>query len=705
MKACPECGVENTDDASFCRACTAFLEWDPEPAPVLPPRPSPVTPAALERPPAPPTAGAVPPSPSGPVPQPPTGAVRPPPAAAGPPPATRTPAPTPPARTPAPEPAASPAITVTLQGLSDSRRLAEQRDRDDLVARLDDARRQLGRRTMTVALVGEFKKGKSTLVNALLQTAVCPVDADIVTVVPTLVRYGPTPRVVALFEKPGEEAVHTEVPLDAIAELASENGNPANARKLRSLEIELPHRLLKSGLCLVDTPGVGGLDSAHGIVTLGVLDQVDGILFVTDASAELNQPELTFLKLALERCPVAACVITKTDLHPHWRDIARRNRGHLAAAEIDIPVIEVSSFLRLRSARHPDLLEESGFRALVEFLGKSVAQRATTAATTAAVQEVVFVTRQLAHEVAAEQTVLAAPATAEQVVADLTTARNRAAGLASPTASWQQVLTDGVQDLVSDVQHDLQERLRGVLREAEGLIEHADPKDSWDDIEEWLRRQAVTAAMANYDRLKAQATDLAAYVAESFDLEAGQAVSLDRIVPPRDFQNLSLASVETLRAPGGRLGSVLITTRTAVLIPMALFSIGTGLLGAVVMLPVSLALFGGIGQKLIRDERKRQVAHRQQQAKAAARKFVDEVSFIMNKETQDALRKTQRQLRDDFQLRAAAIHRSSVVAVGAATRAATVSASERDGRVAQLDAQSRLIQDVSQHLTSVGTRG
>ncbi|MEO5833996.1 MAG: dynamin family protein [Nakamurella sp.] len=598
-------------------------------------------------------------------------------------------------------------VAGTLQVLADGRRLAERRHREDLVAQLDAARSRLGERTMTVALVGEFKKGKSTLVNALLQTAVCPVDADVVTVVPTMICYGETPSAIAHFEKVGQsdQPVSTAVPIESIAEFVSEIGNPGNARHLRSLEIRLPHRLLKSGLRLIDTPGVGGLDSAHGIVTLGVLDQVDGIIFVTDASAELNQPELTFLRSALERCPQAACVMTKIDLYPHWRRIRARNAAHLTAAGLDLPLIAVSSFLRLRARRRPELLTESGFTALVEFLGRSVAGRANTAATQVAAQQADFVATQLAHEVRAEQAVLVEPARAEELVEELTSARNRAAGLASPTASWQQVLTDGVQDLVADVQHDLQERLRAVLRDAEALIDRADPKDSWDDVEEWLRRQAVTAAIANYDALKEQATDLARYVAESFDLEAGQAISWESLAPPEGLQQLSLASVETLRAPGGRLGSMLMATRTAVFVPMALFGVAGSLLGAVVMVPVTLILVGGIGQKLIRDERKRQIAHRQQQARAAARRFVDEVGFIMNKETQDALRRTQRQLRDDFQQRAAAIHRSSVSALDVAARAARMTGADRRDRVAELSAQTTALSAISRTLQSAVSRG
>ena len=95
-------------------------------------------------------------------------------------------------------------------------------------------------------------------------------------------------------------------------------------------------------------------------------------------------------------------------------------------------------------------------------------------------------------------------------------------------------------------------------------------------------------------------------------------------------------------------------------------------------------LAAGIGQKIIRDEKKRQVAHRRQQAKIAARRYVEEVGFIMNKESRDALRRTQRLLRDDFQLRAMTLHRSSVSALGAARQAMQLSGADRAARVSQL---------------------
>lgn len=581
------------------------------------------------------------------------------------------------------------------------------RNRPDLAEQLDTAQVRLERRSIAVAVVGEFKRGKSTLINALLQTAVCPTDADVVTVVPTVVRYGEEVSATAYVEPTGEstELTTEPVPVDAIKDFVSEDGNPGNRRTLRSVEVRLNHRMLRSGLCLTDTPGVGGLDSAHGIITMSALDVAQAVIFVTDASQELTAPELDFLRSALERCPLAACVITKTDLYPEWRRIAETDRGHLRRAGIDIPVIAVSSFLRLRARRQPELLAESGFIELVEYLARDVVGTANSSAAASAAQDVQFVAGQLGKEIAAERTVIDKPEQAEAVVEKLRDEGRRAARLISPTATWQQVLSDGMQDLVANVEHDLQERLRGVLRESEGIIDRGDPKDAWDDVQVWLRKEVVGAAVANFDLLSEQAQDLASEVAVRFSLEAGESFALDTDAPAEALSGLNLASAESLAAPGGRLGSMLLATRTAVFIPMLLFGVAGSLLGAVIMAPLATVLAAGIGQKLIRDEKKRQIAHRRQQAKMSTRKYIEEVGFIMNKETRDALRRTQRHLRDVFALRATSLQRSSSNALAAATKAAQLPADERRLRAAVLAAESAEVQDVGAKARTLSASG
>ena len=60
------------------------------------------------------------------------------------------------------------------------------------------------------------------------------------------------------------------------------------------------------------------------------------MLFVSDASQEYTEPEIQFLRHAMRISPNVACVLTKTDLYPQWRQVEELNRAHLAAIDPDI---------------------------------------------------------------------------------------------------------------------------------------------------------------------------------------------------------------------------------------------------------------------------------------------------------------------------------------------------------------------------------
>src|SRR5699024_7107417 len=72
---------------------------------------------------------------------------------------------------------------------------------------------------------------------------------------------------------------------------------------------------------------------------------------------------------------------------------------------------------------------------------------------------------------------------------------------------------------------DLQQRLRTVLREAEGVIDAGDPQEVWSDTETWLRRQVAGAAVQNRELLESRARELAQDIADHFEL-AGEAFAL-----------------------------------------------------------------------------------------------------------------------------------------------------------------------------------
>jgi hypothetical protein len=138
---------------------------------------------------------------------------------------------------------------------------------------------------------------------------------------------------------------------------------------------------------------------------------------------------------------------------------------------------------------------------------------------------------------------------------------------------------------------------------------------------------------------------------------------------------------------------------------MIAFSIVSALITPVVAIGIAATLGAGIGGKLLKDERKRQRTYRQQQAKAAVRRYIDEVAFVMNNDTRDSLRKTQRQLRDDFQERAGLIHRSATAALTAADRTAKLPPAEQSARAVQLSAENDRLRSMRSGLREVALAG
>jgi hypothetical protein len=245
-----------------------------------------------------------------------------------------------------------------------------------------------------------------------------------------------------------------------------------------------------------------------------------------------------------------------------------------------------------------------------------------------------------------------------------------------------------VQDLVADVEHDLQARLRRVLKDVRDVIDRSDPRDTWPDTGAWLRKQSAEAGIANRDLLMGRANELIDAVAARFSLESGDAVEVQLDHMSHSLEALALPTASTFSMPGGRLGSLLVTARTTALLPMLAVSLIGGPIPTIALAGAALVAATGLGAKLFRDEGRRQRGYRQQQAKAAAAKFIDEAAFEMNKETRDSLRRTQRLLRDEFQSRAQAIQASATGALKAAERATSLDPDHQRRRSSELDAQT-----------------
>ncbi|HEY7593041.1 MAG TPA: dynamin family protein [Actinophytocola sp.] len=564
--------------------------------------------------------------------------------------------------------------------------------RTDLEDRLRQSRYRLRTGRVRVLVVGEFKQGKSLLVNGLVRAPVCPVFDDVATSVPTVVRYAEKPtaalvRVLEVSDDGDPERAKTErveLPIEELGQHIAETGNPGNREGWRQAEIGLPRALLAGGLEIVDTPGVGGLNSVHGAATMAELPSADAVLFVSDASQEYTAPELEFLRQATKACPNVLCVLSKADLYPEWERIAELDRGHLAAESIAADLLVVSSALRVHAIRTGDDAadEESGFPVLISYLREQVVAQADLLARRSTAHDIVAVTEQLATALLAERTSYTDPEQAEHVIRELTEAKAHAAALKERSARWQHTLSDGVADLNADIDYDLRDRMRDIVREAEEEVNKAgDPKKIWDQLAGWVEQEVSAAVAANFLWTAQRARWLAGQVAEHF---SGGADLLPKI---RTGHEDPLAGIQAMELRSGEpfgVGQKALSGLRGGYIGVLMFGMLGTIVGLSLINPFSIGAGLLMGAKGFTDDRRRVFAKRQADAKAAIRRYADDVIFQAGKESRELLRRVQRDLRDYYIDRAEETNRSLKESLTAAEQSARKSQDEQRRRLAEI---------------------
>ena len=459
-------------------------------------------------------------------------------------------------------------------------------------------------------VVGETKRGKSSLINALLEhPGLLPVDADVATSTHIEVVAGARARATALTE---EHPDGVTIKLGDVAEYAAVDG--AHTDGVRGVRISEPSDLLAQGLVIVDTPGVGGLVDGHTDVTLAALSLADALLFVVDAEAELTKPELRFLQRAAERIDTVIFALTKTDVHPGWQTIVERDRAlvqHHAPRFASCPWFPVSARVALEGAKLDDpgasaaLRDESGVGALAAHLADQVASRAdlvraanvyrTTAAS-------------LARLRCAEQALLRSAEGDPRLRRALAAQQRRLGEFQSTTAKWRQDLAEEFQKLTIDLQQQLGHRLGEVTAALESRLteDRADVVEAVAiDLEP--RTRAVWTDVNH--ALETGAAEIVARLAASFALDGAEPLLADVALP--EFS-------PTFAAPGSNevhsdvLGTVsdylpAVTSgyMLANMVPNMLHGVGLmgGAVGLAALNPVGLGI--GLAAGLLLNQRRR----------------------------------------------------------------------------------------------------
>ena len=588
-------------------------------------------------------------------------------------------------------------VGVIVELIEHTRKIAETNDREDLIERLAVARDRITDPQIRVVIAGQLKQGKSQLVNSLLNMPVARVGDDESTVLTTIVLHGqqPAAQLIVATSDGGAEAI--EIPTADINK-DLRRAAQAGGREVLRVEVIAPSPLLAGGLVFIDTPGVGGHGQPHLAATLGLLPDADAMIMVSDTSQEFTEPEMTFIRQAVEICPVAAIVATKTDLYPHWRAIVDADHAHLKRAGLDIPLIPASSLLRSHaiSLNDKELNEESNFPAIVKFLSDKVLSRENDRVRDQVIGELRSAAEHLTLAVDSELSALNDPDVRERLTAELERRKDEAQDAVQQSALWQQVLNDGIADLTADVDHDLRSRFRAITAHTENVIDGCDPSVHWAEIGAELEQVVAEAVGDNFVWAFRRSEALAEEVARTFveaGLDAVQAAEISaremganfggfKSLARMDAKPVS-ASSKAVSGMRGSYGGVLMFGMLGSLAGLGMFnplSIGAGLL---------------LGRKAYKEDMENRMARVRNEAKNNVRRFIDDISFIVTKESRDRLQAIHRQLRNHYRGIANQTTRSLNESLQAMLTSARLEENERNQRVAELSRQLNILNQVS----------
>jgi hypothetical protein len=589
-------------------------------------------------------------------------------------------------------------------GLIELVKVLQKLERPDLAQRATAAAARLKRPNTVVCVVGEFKQGKSSLVNGLLGRTICPVDDDLATSAITLVRYGDEAS--ASVRRRGEDgaaATNVAVPIESLSDWVSESGNPRNEKQVERVEITVPSPLLKQGLVVVDTPGMGGLGAGHAAATLAFLPFADGLVFVSDASAELSAPEVEFLRRATELCPTVLFALTKIDLYPQWQRIADLDRGHLDRQGLRIPTVAISSVVRSEALARKDkeLNERSQFPVLVKELGDKVVAPAKAGAAERSASEARSIATMVRSGLEAEKSVLGDPAATKAALERLEAAKQRLEHLRGPGARWSTIVSDRTADLSNNVMFDFRAGMRQISRNMDEVIESLSKGDAWDDMVHDLQSDVadeVTRAFVALEEGRVAIRDevVETLGEENLQVDLGPGSDMNWFDVSDLWQGKALdaettgrkkAMTQGLTGIRGAQGGIMMFGMMGQFLPAAA---GALIATNPVLLGIG-ALFGGMG---LSEDRKRKVQMRRQTARTQVRQFLDDVQFEVTNQLTGIVRDVQRELRDEFTARLGELQRTYTDAAKSAQEDAQRTQSERSQRGSELDQSIAMLKKV-----------
>jgi small GTP-binding protein len=253
----------------------------------------------------------------------------------------------------------------------------------EILGRLSALRSRFEEGLLRVAVLGQFKRGKSTLLNALLGARVLPTGVTPVTALQTFISAGDSTRARIAFrggQEPTIAAVAAEIP-DVLERYVAETQNPRNRLGVESVAVEVRSDFLDEGIALIDTPGVGSTFLHNTRAAEAVLSECDAALFVLSADPPITEAEANYLDKVRKLIPSVFFVLNKVDLlDATERRVAERfladvlAERHPSEPPDRIFALSAKQGLRAKLANDKGALEASGLPRLENLLAGDLAR-------------------------------------------------------------------------------------------------------------------------------------------------------------------------------------------------------------------------------------------------------------------------------------------------------------------------------------------
>jgi len=156
----------------------------------------------------------------------------------------------------------------------------------------EELKEKVRNNVFNLVVLGQFKRGKTTLINALLGAEILPTAVVPLTSIATILKYGETLNIKVYFN----DGRLTEIEPVTLNQYVTEKGNPRNEKDVQEVIITYPSPYLKDGVRLIDTPGVGSVYEHNTDVAYQYLPKSDAALFLLSVDQPVSKAELDFLK-------------------------------------------------------------------------------------------------------------------------------------------------------------------------------------------------------------------------------------------------------------------------------------------------------------------------------------------------------------------------------------------------------------------------